>query len=339
MKHISQNTNALTDSYGRRITYLRLSVTDRCDLRCRYCMAENMAFLPKKDVLSLEEMLSLSEAFMRHGVRRIRLTGGEPLVRRDIMVLINALGGHVRAGNLDEITLTTNGTQLERYASELYEAGMRRINVSLDSLNAQTFASISRRNKLQDVLNGIEAAKAVGLQIKINMVAMKGTNDQEALEMLDWCIEGGYDLTMIETMPMGDVSDDRADVYIPLDSIVKTLKTRFNLIPSLHKTGGPARYFEVAGRDIKLGLITPLSNNFCDGCNRVRVTCTGRIYMCLGQDDHLDLRPALQSENASYELDALLQKSMRLKPLGHDFAAFDHEIAGKVNRHMSVTGG
>lgn len=336
--HIS-SPNLLTDTFGRHISYLRLSVTDRCDLRCRYCMAENMTFLPKPDVLTLEELFDLSKAFIDHGVRRIRLTGGEPLVRKGILTLIKRLGDEVASGNLDEVTLTTNGTQLPQMADALYRAGIRRINVSLDTLDAKLFEEISRRDRLEQVLDGIKAAKAAGLKVKINTVALKGQNETEIPAILDWCLAEGLDLTLIETMPLGDIEGAREDSYLPLTALLPGLNTRWNLRPSTFKTGGPARYFAIEGSDNRLGLITPLTGNFCDGCNRVRVTCTGRIYMCLGQDDHVDLRAALRSDNPDQALEAALGKAMIQKPKGHDFAMKDNRMVGTVGRHMSATGG
>ncbi len=330
---------ALTDQFGRKITYLRLSVTDRCDLRCHYCMAEDMVFLPKSNVLTLEELLELSEAFMKRGVRRIRLTGGEPLVRKNILWLIEALGRHVTSGELDEVTLTTNGTQLPKMANDLYRAGVRRINVSLDTLDNDQFKTISRRDRLDAVLNGIEAAKAAGLQVKINTVAMKGFNEEEIPDLVDWATSQDFDITLIETMPMGDVEGNREDSYLPLTAVKAALDSQFSLQSTDYRTGGPARYYSVGDRNARLGLITPLTNNFCEGCNRVRVTCTGRIYMCLGQDDHIDLRAALRAEGNPNALDEALDTAMGLKPRGHDFAVSDGKMVGKVHRHMSHTGG
>ena len=302
-------------------------------------MAEDMVFLPKSDVLTLEELYELSMAFIARGVRRIRLTGGEPLVRKNIMWLITALGNQVRQNLLDEVTLTTNGTQLPGMATDLYEAGVRRINVSLDTLSAENFKAISRRDKLETVLDGIKAAKNAGLQVKINTVAMRNFNEDEIPELVDWAAGEGFDLTLIETMPLGDVQGGRDSSYLPLTAVKSQLDQRFTLNPSDHRTGGPARYFTVDNTASRLGLITPLTNNFCDGCNRVRVTCTGRIYMCLGQDDHIDLRAALRSDNKSENLNEYLDQAMGLKPKGHDFAVSDGEMIGKVNRHMSQTGG
>ena len=329
----------LKDPFGRSITYLRLSVTDRCDLRCRYCMAEHMTFLPKPEVLTLEEMLTLSRAFMERGVRRIRLTGGEPLVRKNILWLVDALGQEVGRGNLDEITLTTNGTQLVPMARDLANAGVKRINVSLDTLNAQKFADITRRDRIEDVLAGIAAARDAGIAVKINTVALRGGNDGELADLLAWCVREGLDLTLIETMPLGDVADAREDNYLPLTAVMADLNTRWKFTPSGHRTGGPARYFNIGDTGRRLGLITPLTGNFCDGCNRVRVTCTGRIYMCLGQDDHVDLRAALRSDNPQGELHAALDRAIGAKPKGHDFAMQGGQMVGKVGRHMSQTGG
>lgn len=314
-------------------------MTDRCDLRCRYCMAEDMVFLPKQDVLTLEEMLELSEAFISRGVTRIRLTGGEPLVRKNILWLINALGNHVKTGKLDEVTLTTNGTQLPEMAAKLYSAGVRRINVSLDTLDPDQFRAISRRDRLEIVLAGIRAAKAAGLKIKINTVAMRHFNEAEIPRLVEWVATEGFDITLIETMPLGDVEGGRENSYLPLDEVKAQLEQKFRLSPSPHRTGGPARYLSIDDSDSQLGFITPLTNNFCDGCNRVRVTCTGRIYMCLGQDDHIDLRAALRQPGQDGALDHALDTAMGLKPKGHDFAMSDGQMIGKVNRHMSHTGG
>jgi len=335
----SSENKQLTDQFGRTINYLRLSVTDRCDLRCRYCMAEDMTFLPKSDVLSLEELYELSSAFIARGVRRIRLTGGEPLVRKNILWLVRALGGKVEQGLLDEVTLTTNGTQLPTMAKDLYKAGVRRINVSLDTLSAENFKAISRRDKLENVLKGIKAAKTAGLSVKINTVAMRNFNETEIPDLVEWAVQEGLDLTLIETMPLGEVQGGRESSYLPLTAVKNALDQRFNLRPSLHKTGGPARYFSVDDSKSKLGMITPLTNNFCDGCNRVRVTCTGRIYMCLGQDDHIDLRAALRAPDKEEKLSAALDTAMGHKPKGHDFAMSNGQMIGKVDRHMSQTGG
>lgn len=337
-QEITSNSR-LTDQFGRAITYLRLSVTDRCDLRCTYCMAENMVFLPKKEVLTLEEMLTVSETFIKRGVKRIRLTGGEPLVRKNIMWFIKAIGTKVKTGELDELTLTTNGTQLPLMADMLYDAGVRRINISLDTLNKKTFNKITRRDQLDQVLKGIEAAQNAGLHVKINTVAMRAINEAEIPDLLRWACSKNLDLTLIETMPLGEIDSAREDIYLPLSKVKADLEKRFSLQPSTHKTGGPARYYTVNNGGTKLGLITPLTNNFCDGCNRMRVTCTGRIYMCLGQDDHVDLRTALRGLNSEDALSECLNKALGNKPRAHDFAMSDGKMIGKVNRHMSQTGG
>lgn len=329
----------LTDTFGRQISYLRLSVTDRCDLRCRYCMAENMVFLPKAEVLTLEEMLTLCDAFIDRGVKRIRLTGGEPLVRKDILWLFRQLGKRIDGQQLDEVTVTTNGTQLPHMADDLYKAGVRRVNVSLDTLKRDAFAEITRRDSLSKVMEGIDAAQAAGLKVKINTVALKGKNEEEISDILAWCVQKGLDLTLIETMPLGAIDDAREDSYLPLTRVMEQLQNTFKLLPNTYRTGGPARYYSIEGSESKLGLITPLTNNFCDGCNRVRVTCTGRIYMCLGQNNHIDLREAIRSDNPTAALNAKLGAAMIGKPYGHDFAVKDGKMIGTVGRHMSMTGG
>ncbi len=331
-------SSGLMDRFGRRIDYVRLSVTDRCDFRCRYCMAEEMTFLPRKDVLSLEEILQISDAFTQRGVRRIRISGGEPLVRKDIMWLFQQLGKRVFEGNLDEVTLTTNGSQLEKMASDLYSAGVRRVNISLDTLKADNFHFITRRGKLDQVLRGIKAAKHAGLKVKINTVALRDLNASEIPDIVQWSMDNSLDLTLIETMPLGDTGDDRIDHYIPLPTIFAQLQERFALTESAFKTGGPARYFDIAGSASKLGLITPLTSNFCESCNRVRITCTGQIYMCLGQEDHLDLRSAIRSDKSGEALNQIFDQAMSLKPEGHNFEI--SEGAGtSISRHMSTTGG
>lgn len=329
--------SALADGFGRRISYLRLSVTDRCDFRCRYCMSEKMQFLPKREILTLEELVDLADAFIARGIRRIRLTGGEPLVRKGIDTLIARLGERIGEG-LDELTLTTNGSQLREHASSLAGAGVRRINVSLDSLDPDRFRFITRGGELAKVLDGIEAAREAGLEIKINMVALKDLNEAEIEPMLRWCAAHGYGLTLIETMPLGEVDEDRTDRYLPLDEVRRTLEHRFALTPLDYRTGGPARYFRVEELGARLGLITPLTHNFCEGCNRVRVTATGQIYMCLGHEDRLDLRKALRSGEPD-ELDRLLDRAMMLKPERHAFHIDRPGAAPAVARHMSVTGG
>lgn len=328
-------TPGLIDGFGRRITYVRLSVTDRCDLRCRYCMSEQMQFLPKSDLLTLEELADLAGIFVDRGVRRIRLTGGEPLVRRNILTLVEAIGRHLGQG-LDEITMTTNGTQLAPVARRLRECGVRRINVSLDSLDRDRFRAITRRGNLDQVLGGIEAARATGLAIKINMVALKGVNESEIEAMVAWCGERGFGLALIETMPLGDVEGDRTDHYLPLDTVKRRLEKRFTLLPSLHRTGGPARYFDVAETGGRIGFISPLTNNFCDGCNRIRITATGTIYGCLGHDQHVELRDAMRSRGRE-GVDRALDAVMAAKPRRHEFDIARSRPA--VARHMSVTGG
>jgi cyclic pyranopterin phosphate synthase len=329
------SSSPMIDGFGRRITYVRISVTDRCDLRCRYCMAETMTFLPREDVLSLEEIVELADIFIARGVRRIRLTGGEPLVRKGIDQLVPELGKRVGNG-LDELTMTTNGTQLARHAPMLFEAGIRRINVSLDSRNADRFRHITRRGDLDQVLGGIEAATRAGLKIKINMVALRGLNDHEIGEMLRWCGSAGHDLTLIETMPLGEVEEDRTEHYLPLSEVRARLEREFDLIPSLSRTGGPARYYDVGGLGIKLGLITPLTHNFCDGCNRIRVAATGTVFGCLGHDQKVELRDLLRRGGADGVNEAL-DELLAGKPKGHQFRIEAPKPA--VERHMSVTGG
>lgn len=327
--------SGLTDGFGRRITYVRMSVTDRCDLRCRYCMAEHMQFLPRRDVLTIEEIAELAGIFIDRGVRRIRLTGGEPLVRRGIVELANLIGARIGAG-LDELTLTTNGTQLARFAPALRDAGVRRINVSLDTRRVDRFAHVTRGGDLRQVLGGIDAARQAGLNVKINMVALAGINDDEIADMLQWCGEQGHDLTLIETMPLGDV-EDRSGHYLPLDGVRRELQREFELVPSLRRTGGPARYFDVKDTGIRLGFITPLTENFCDGCNRIRVAATGTVYGCLGHDQNVELRSALR-EGGRDEVDRLLDRLLAGKPRRHDFRIGSADEPA-VARHMSVTGG
>lgn len=325
----------LIDSFGRRIDYVRLSVTDRCDLRCRYCMAEKMQFLPREELLTLEELAELAAIFVRRGVQRIRLTGGEPLVRRGIEQLIGKIA-ELGSRGLKEVTLTTNGTQLQSKAAALYAAGARRINVSLDSLDSERFAFVTRRGALQQVLDGLSAARAAGLSIKINMVALKGINEDEFCNMLRWCGEQGFDLCLIETMPLGAINELRADRYLPLNEVKERLERDFTLVPSLHRTGGPARYFDVVETGRRVAFITPLSNNFCGGCNRIRVTATGTIYGCLGHDQKVELRHILRSEGVG-AVDEALDRLLAGKPERHHFAIARAEPA--VARHMSVTGG
>ncbi len=326
----------LIDPFGRAITYLRVSVTDRCDLRCVYCMSEDMSFLPKADVLSLEELERLSLAFVRLGTRKLRITGGEPLVRRNVMSLFERLGAQIGAG-LDELTLTTNGTQLTKYASALAAAGVRRVNVSLDTLDPARFTDITRWGKIGPVLAGIEAAQAAGMHVKINAVALKGVNEAELGDMLAWCLDQGHTLCLIETMPMGDVGDRTAQ-YLPLSLVRAKLRTRFALTETDFQTGGPARYFDVDGRG-RIGFITPMTHNFCESCNRVRLTCTGTLYMCLGQDDAADLRRVVRDGTTDAELDSAIRAAIARKPLGHDFVIDRRSPAPAVARHMSLTGG
>jgi len=329
----------MIDPFGRHVTYLRVSVTDRCDFRCVYCMAEDMKFLPKNDVLSLEELDRVCSAFVRKGVRKLRLTGGEPLVRRGIMSLIKNLGRHLESGDLDELTLTTNGSQLYRYAHELVDYGVRRVNVSVDTLDPERFRTITRRGDLDQVLKGLQAARDAGLAIKINAVALKGVNDHEYDDMLRWCGDEGYDLTLIETMPMGEIDAHRNDQYVPLSEVRRDLEERWTLNDIPLRTGGPARYTEIGETGRKLGFITPLTHNFCEGCNRVRLTCTGMLYMCLGQDDSADLRAALRASEGDEVLEQAIDEAIGRKPKGHDFV-IDRENGGPaVSRHMSVTGG
>jgi cyclic pyranopterin phosphate synthase len=327
----------LVDRYGRQITYLRISVTDRCDFRCVYCMSEHMQFLPKSEVLSFEEVDAIARAFIARGTRRIRLTGGEPLVRRDIMELAGRLGSYIGHG-LDELTLTTNGSQLRRYASGLAEAGVRRLNVSLDTLNETRFREITRRGRIADVLDGIDAAADAGLKIKINMVAMRGVNDDEIEPMMAWAHGRGFGLTLIEGMPLGEVGIDRVESYLPLKELRQRLASRYTLEPTDHRTGGPARYDWVKETNGLVGFITPMSHNFCESCNRVRLTATGQLYMCLGQDDMVDLRAVLRADGPA-ALDAALDRAMQLKPKGHDFVLDRDHAAPVLARHMSVTGG
>jgi GTP 3',8-cyclase len=327
----------LVDRYGRHITYLRVSVTDRCDFRCVYCMAESMTFLPRNEVLSFEEIDTIVSAFVRRGVRKVRLTGGEPLVRRDILSLTQRLGRHLGDG-LEELTFTTNGSQLRRYAAQLVDAGVRRINVSLDSLKEDRFAAITRRGRLAEVLDGIDAALEAGLKVKLNMVAMRGVNEDEIEPMLHWAHGRGMGLTLIEGMPLGEVGIDRVDSYLPLKELRDRLASRYTLEHADHRTGGPARYVWVKETQGLLGFITPMSHNFCESCNRVRLTATGQLFLCLGQDDVVDLRVALR-EGGPDALEAALDKAMLIKPKGHDFMLDRQHTAPALTRHMSVTGG
>lgn len=334
----SGQAEPLVDTFQRRISYLRLSVTDRCDLRCSYCMPERMQFLPRKDVLSLEELHQLALGFIARGVRKIRLTGGEPLVRRDIVELIHALGRKVGDG-LEELTLTTNGTQLAQYAEALAAAGVRRVNVSLDTLDRKKFAELTRRDALPQVLEGIAAAKTAGLKVKLNAVALKGINEDELPHLISWAHGLDHDVTLIEVMPLGDVEGDRVDHYLPLSDVRDRLEQIWTLKPLSDSTGGPARYDRIEQTGGKLGMITPLTNNFCAGCNRIRVTATGQLYPCLGGGERVDLRAALRSEDPDGNLDRALQQAMAIKPERHHFDISDRGADPAQPRHMSVTGG
>jgi cyclic pyranopterin phosphate synthase len=336
---VRPDISPLIDRYSRRITYLRVSVTDRCDFRCVYCMAEEMHFLPKADILTLEELDRLSSAFISRGVRKLRITGGEPLVRRDIMTLFRRLSRHLDNGRLDELTLTTNGSQLERYAADLAALGVRRINVSIDSLDPAKFRVITRRGDLGQVMAGLKAAQRAGLAVKINTVALREVNDDELDRLVAWCGEEGFDLTLIETMPLGEVDEDRTDHYLPLSEVRQRLAERWTLTPTDYRTGGPARYVTVKETGRRLGFITPLTHNFCESCNRVRLTCTGTLYMCLGQEDAVDLRAPLRASATDAELHQAIDRAMWLKPKGHDFVIDRQGAKPAVARHMSVTGG
>lgn len=329
----------LHDPFGRPIEYLRVSVTDRCDFRCVYCMSENMSFLPKAELLTLEELDLVCKRFMAVGTRKIRLTGGEPLVRRNIMELISSLGDDVARGDLDEVTITTNGSQLYKMADDLYRAGVRRINVSIDTLDEQKFKDITRWGKLDQVLAGIDAAKSAGLNIKLNAVALKDFNDDELADMIRWCGEMETDMTIIEVMPMGDIgSETRLDQYLPVSLVRAQLAKEFTLTDLDYQSGGPARYVQVEETGRKLGFITPLTHNFCESCNRVRLTCTGMLYMCLGQDDNADLSKALRNHGVD-GLDRAIVEAIGRKPEGHDFIIDRRNSGPAVSRHMSVTGG
>jgi len=327
---------ALIDGQGRAITYLRISVTDRCDLRCRYCMGDDMRFMARERLLSVDEIAGIADAFIARGVRRIRLTGGEPLVRKETMAIVRALGTRIGHG-LDEVTMTTNATRLAGHADHLAAAGVRRINVSLDSLDPDTFRHITRHGDLARVLNGIAAAKAAGLSLKINMVALAGLNEAEIPDMLAWCVDQGHDLSLIETMPLGAISEDRADRFVPLTRVLDSLSTHFPLVRDTHRTGGPARYWRVGDSGTRLGLISPLTANFCDGCNRVRLDAEGRLHLCLGNEGHVDLKAAWRTGGAS-ALDDALDAAMIAKPARHDFH-IERGSRPAIARHMSVTGG
>jgi cyclic pyranopterin phosphate synthase len=330
----------MIDPFGRTITYLRVSVTDRCDFRCIYCMAEEMEFLPKSQVLTLEELDRVCSAFVRLGVRKLRLTGGEPLVRRNIMDLFRSLGRHIGSGALDELTLTTNGSQLARYADELRDCGVRRVNVSVDTLDPAKFTEITRRGQLDRVLDGLQAAKRTGLSVKINTVALRGVNEDELDDLVAWCGDEGFDLVIIEVMPMGDIGgENRLDQYLPLSLVRARLQRRWTLDDSDYRTGGPARYVTVRETGGRLGFITPLTHNFCESCNRVRLTCTGTLYMCLGQEDAADLRAPLRQSESNEPLETAIRAAIDRKPKGHDFIIDRRQNRPSIARHMSVTGG
>jgi cyclic pyranopterin phosphate synthase len=333
------STAPLIDGFGRRVDYVRVSVTDRCNLRCTYCMSEEMTFLPRKDLLTLEELDRVCAAFIRRGVRHLRLTGGEPLVRRGFMDLVNCLSRHLQSGALDELTLTTNGVRLREFARPLAAAGVRRVNVSLDSLDRATFARISRSDCLDKVLEGIEAAQDAGLRVKINTVALKRDNHAELPELIQWAHGKGMGITLIETMPLGAVDEDRTEQFLSLADVRRELEAFWTLADLADRSGGPARYVRVAETGGKLGFITPLSHNFCESCRRVRLTCTGTLFMCLGKDTSVDLREALRAGQDDALLDAALDRAMLLKPKAHDFALPVAGARPAVARHMSMTGG
>ena len=330
--------NGLVDPFGRAVTYLRVSVTDRCDFRCTYCMAENMQFLPKKDLLTLDELDRLCSAFIKRGVRKLRLTGGEPLVRKNIMHLVRQLGRQIGQG-LDELTLTTNGSQLARHADELFDCGVRRINVSLDTLDPEKFRTITRWGDFSKVMEGLDAAQKAGVAIKLNAVALKDFNEVEIPALIRFAHGRGMDLTLIETMPMGEIDEDRTDRYLPLSKLRADLEKQFTLHDLAYRTGGPARYVTVAETGGRLGFITPMTHNFCESCNRVRLTCTGTLYMCLGQEDAADLRSVLRSSESAQSLEAAIEAAIARKPKGHDFIIDRASNRPSVGRHMSVTGG
>ncbi len=332
-------TSSMIDPFGRSISYLRVSVTDRCDLRCFYCMSEDMTFLPKSDLLTLEELDRLCSAFISKGVRKLRLTGGEPLVRRNVISLVQSLSRHLDSGALDELTLTTNGSQLERFASDLKAHGVRRINVSLDTLDAGKFRAITRWGDLDKVLRGIEAAQDAGLRVKINAVALKNMNEEEIPSLMEWAHRKDMDLTLIEVMPMGEIGEGRIDQYLPLSLLRARLATRYTLTDLPDNTGGPARYVRVSETGGRLGFITPMTHNFCESCNRVRITCTGTLHTCLGQEDASDLRKPLRASSEDALLSAAIDRAIGLKPKGHDFVIDRRHNRPSVSRHMSVTGG
>jgi cyclic pyranopterin phosphate synthase len=329
----------LIDPFGRAITYLRVSVTDRCDLRCVYCMAEDMTFLPKQEILTLEELDRLCSAFIARGVTKLRLTGGEPLVRKNVMSLVRSLSRHLKTGALDELTLTTNGSQLARFAGELAQADVRRVNVSLDTLDAHKFRAVTRWGDIARTLAGIDAALEAGLEVKLNTVALKGINEDEIERLIRFAHQRGMEITLIETMPLGEIGEDRTEHYLPLSTVRARLAERFTLIDSTHRTGGPARYVHVAETGGRLGFITPLTHNFCESCNRVRVTCIGTLYLCLGQEDAADLRAPLRASSDNTLLQQAIEEAISRKPKGHDFVIDRAHRRPAVSRHMSVTGG
>lgn len=333
------NVPPLIDPFNRYVNYVRISVTDRCDFRCVYCMSENMSFLPKKELLSLEELDRLCSTFVELGVKRLRITGGEPLVRKNILQLFKGLSRHLESGALDEMTITTNGSQLAKQAADLYATGVRRINISLDTLNPNKFQEITRWGRLPQVLDGIKTAQDAGLKIKINTVALKGINNDEIPDMMQWAHDQGMDYTLIETMPLGDIDGNRTDQYLPLSQVRQSLEQSFTLTPNSYKTGGPARYVDVAETGGRLGFITPLTHNFCESCNRVRVTCTGEMFMCLGQNDNADLRTPMRQSESNELLKQSIREAIDRKPKGHDFIIDRNTKAPAVPRHMSVTGG
>jgi GTP 3',8-cyclase len=336
---LSPGRAPMVDTFGRHINYLRVSVTDRCDFRCVYCMSEHMTFLPKRDLLSLEELDRLCSAFVTRGVRKLRITGGEPLVRKNIMGLFEALSRHLKSGALEELTLTTNGSQLPKYAQQLRDCGVERVNISLDTLDADKFAEVTRWGKLADVMAGWDAADKAGLKVKINAVALKGVNEHEIADLMRFAHGRGADLTLIETMPLGDIDGDRTAQYLPLSVVRARLMDQYTLVDSAHRTGGPARYVTVKETGGRLGFITPLTHNFCESCNRVRLTCTGTLYMCLGQEDAADLRAPLRANVDDAALHMAIDDAIVRKPKGHDFIIDRRAKTPAVGRHMSVTGG
>ncbi len=334
-------TAPLIDPFQRAISYLRVSVTDRCDFRCVYCMSENMTFLPKKELLTLEELDRMCSTFIRLGVQKLRITGGEPLVRRDIMTFFRAMTRHLESGALKELTLTTNGSQLHRFSKDLFDAGVRRVNISLDTLDPEKFAAITRWGRLDNVLRGIDAAQEAGLRVKINAVALKGFNDVELFELTEWAAARDMDLTWIEVMPMGDIgNEDRLDQYWSLKDLRAQLESRYTLTDLAERSGGPARYVKIMETGQKIGFITPLTHNFCESCNRVRLTCTGELFMCLGQEDQADLRVPLRTHpDSDAPLEDAIRAAIARKPKGHDFDYSRQDVSGQMPRHMSHTGG